>query len=49
VGSDTAHELALWLGLIDADFDAGDDAELSHELRALAARYTRAAGSCATA
>jgi hypothetical protein len=45
VGSDTAHELALWLGLSDADFEAGDDAALSDELRALAARYTRAAGS----
>src|SRR3954454_5824574 len=44
VGSDTAHALALWLGLIDADFEAGDDAELSHELRPLAARYSRAAG-----
>jgi predicted DNA-binding transcriptional regulator YafY len=44
VGSDTAHELALWLGLIDADFEAGKDRELADELRALAARYTRAAG-----
>jgi predicted DNA-binding transcriptional regulator YafY len=43
VGSDNAHELALWLGLIDADFEAGDDTELAHQLRQLAARYTRAA------
>ena len=45
VGSDSAHELALWLGLIDADFEAGDDRELAKELRGLAARYTRAAKS----
>jgi predicted DNA-binding transcriptional regulator YafY len=44
VGSENAHELALWLGLIDADFDAGDDPELADQLRQLAARYTRAAG-----
>jgi hypothetical protein len=44
VGSDTAHDLALWLGLIDADFEAGDDADLADQLRQLAARYTRAAG-----
>jgi len=44
VGSDSAHDLALWLGLIDADFEAGADRELAAELRQLAARYTRAAG-----
>jgi predicted DNA-binding transcriptional regulator YafY len=44
VGSDTAHDLALWVGLIDADFDAGDAPDLADELRQLAARYTRAAG-----
>jgi predicted DNA-binding transcriptional regulator YafY len=44
VGSDSAHDLALWLGLIDADFEAGADRELADELRQLAARYRRAAG-----
>jgi predicted DNA-binding transcriptional regulator YafY len=48
VGSDSAHDLALWLGLIDADFEAGDDSDLADELRRLAARYTRAAGPPAT-
>jgi hypothetical protein len=41
VGSDNAHELALWLGLIDADFEAGDDPELADQLRR---RCARAAG-----
>jgi hypothetical protein len=44
VGSDTAHDLALWVGLIDADFEAGDNPDLADQLRKLAARYTRAAG-----
>ena len=44
VGSDSAHELALWLALLDADFDAGDDHELADELRGLANRFARAAG-----
>jgi len=43
VGSDSAHTLAQWLGLLDADFDAGHDPELAHELRRLAERLTRAA------
>jgi predicted DNA-binding transcriptional regulator YafY len=44
VGSDSTHDLALWLGLIDADFEAGNDPELAEQLRRLAARYTRAVG-----
>jgi hypothetical protein len=43
VGSGSAHELALWLGLIDADFEVSNDPELAEELRRLADRYTRAA------
>jgi hypothetical protein len=43
VGSDTPRMLAFWLAMIDADFDAGDHPELAGELRALAARYLRAA------
>jgi predicted DNA-binding transcriptional regulator YafY len=44
VGSDSAHELALWLALLDADFDASHDPELAEQLRGLADRFTRAAG-----
>ena len=43
IGADDAHQLALWLGLIDADFEAGEDAELADQLRQLAGRYHRAA------
>ncbi len=41
VGSDSPHMLALWLGMIDADFEVHDP-ELAHHLRKLADRYTRA-------
>jgi predicted DNA-binding transcriptional regulator YafY len=44
VGSDSPRELAFWLAMVDADFDAADYPELANELRALAARYLRAAG-----
>ena len=43
VGSDSPRMLAFWLAMIDADFEAGDHPELANELRALAARYLRAA------
>jgi predicted DNA-binding transcriptional regulator YafY len=45
VGSDSAHQLALWVGLIDEDFEVevDDSPELAAELRALADRYLRAA------
>lgn len=43
VGSDSPRMLAFWLAMIDADFEAGDHRELASELRALAARYLRAA------
>jgi predicted DNA-binding transcriptional regulator YafY len=45
VGSGSAHELAMWLALLDADFDAGHDPELARELRALADRLARGAGA----
>ena len=35
--------LALYLGLLDADFEIVDSPELADALRALAARYQRAA------
>ena len=44
VGSDTPRMLAFWVAMIDADFDASGHPELAEELRALAARYLRAAG-----
>ena len=50
VGSDTPRMLAFWIAMIDEEFDAQDHPELARELRALAARYNRAAGqpcSCA--
>jgi predicted DNA-binding transcriptional regulator YafY len=43
VGSDSPRELAFWLAMVDADFEAADHPELANELRALAARYLRAA------
>jgi hypothetical protein len=36
--------LAFWLAMMDEDFEAGEHPELAAELRALAARYVRAAG-----
>ena len=43
-GSDSAHELALWLGLLDADFDVSGVPELAEHVRRLADRYARAVG-----
>ena len=45
VGPDTAHELALWIGLIDADFEVHGDDELAAAVRGLADRFVRAAGA----
>jgi predicted DNA-binding transcriptional regulator YafY len=42
-GSDHPQMLALYLGLLDADFEIIDSPELADALRALAARYQRAA------
>ena len=44
VGSDNAHMLALYLGMLDADFriDHSTDPDLATHLLTLAARYTRA-------
>jgi predicted DNA-binding transcriptional regulator YafY len=44
LGSDDPHQLALWLGLMDADFDALDAPELAAAVRELGDRYHRAAG-----
>lgn len=43
-GADNAETVALWIGLIDADFTVQDAPELSAALRRLAERYQRAAG-----
>jgi predicted DNA-binding transcriptional regulator YafY len=44
-GSDHPQMLALYLGLLDADFEIVDSPELADALRELAARYQRAAGT----
>jgi predicted DNA-binding transcriptional regulator YafY len=45
VGSDSPDMLALWLGMLDADFELQDCPELAQHLRTLAKRYLRAARS----
>jgi len=42
VGSDTPQQLALWLGMLDADFTIDDAPELAEHLLTLAHRYSRA-------
>ncbi len=42
VGSDSPHMLAVYLGLMDADFEVTEPPELVAELAKLADRYTRA-------
>ena len=44
VGSDSAHELAFWVGMIDEDFELDPRSELADEVRKLARRYAKAAG-----
>ena len=44
-GADDPTVLALYLGMLDVDFDLLDAPELADALARLAARYTRAAGS----
>ncbi len=43
VGSDTARQLALWLGMLDAEFTVEGSPELNEHLLAVADRYRRAA------
>jgi predicted DNA-binding transcriptional regulator YafY len=43
-GSDTAETMALWLGMLEADFTVLDSPELVTHLRLLSERYARAAG-----
>jgi predicted DNA-binding transcriptional regulator YafY len=43
VGSDSAHELAFWVGMIDEDFELDPQSELATEVRKLARRYAKAA------
>jgi hypothetical protein len=42
-GADTLPMLALYLGMLDVDFDVLDPPELRDQLQALAQRYARAA------
>ncbi|MDT0307408.1 YafY family protein [Streptomyces sp. DSM 44917] len=44
-GSDSAATLAAWLGLLGADFDVSSSPELADQVRRLAERYRRAAGT----
>jgi hypothetical protein len=46
-GSDHPQMLALYLGLLDADFEIIDSPELANALRELAGRYQRAAETAA--
>ena len=43
VGSDTPHQLALYIGLLDTDFDIIEPPELANAFVRLAERYQRAA------
>ena len=43
-GAESVETLALWLGMLGADFELSDCPELVEHLRLLAARYRRAAG-----
>jgi predicted DNA-binding transcriptional regulator YafY len=43
VGSDSPGMLAVWLGMLDADFEVDGCPELADHLRTLAGRYARAA------
>jgi hypothetical protein len=43
VGSDTPHQLALWIGMLDVDFEVLDAPELAAAFRMLGDRYHRAA------
>jgi hypothetical protein len=43
VGSDTPHELALYIGLLDTDFDILEPPDLAQAFTRLAERYQRAA------
>ncbi|WP_262852487.1 helix-turn-helix transcriptional regulator [Mumia quercus] len=45
VGSDSPEQLALWLGLLDADFTVDGPAELAPALHRVAERYARAASA----
>src|SRR5262249_32018478 len=42
VGSDSPRQLAVWLGLLDADFEVTGCPELADHLRVLVGRYARA-------
>ena len=45
-GADSVETLALWAGMLDADFDVIDSPELVSRLELLAQRYARAAAPC---
>jgi predicted DNA-binding transcriptional regulator YafY len=44
-GADSLHTLAVYLGMLDLDFEVAEPPELVEHLRQLAARYERATGT----
>ncbi|WP_370619748.1 helix-turn-helix transcriptional regulator [Mumia sp. Pv 4-285] len=48
VGSDSSAQLALWLGLLDADFTVDGPDDLAPALQRVSDRYARAAGAAGT-
>jgi hypothetical protein len=49
VGSDTPEDLAMWLGLLGADFTVDGPSEMAVALDLLSRRYARAARAVGTA
>ena len=49
VGSDAPHQLALYLGLLDVDFEVLDAPDLAAAFNRLGDRYHRAAGRLTSA
>lgn len=44
VGSDRPQQLALWIGMLDVDFEVQDAPELAAAFRRLGDRFYRASG-----
>ena len=44
LGGRSVHDLAFWLGVLEADFEVVDSPELAAAVRRIADRYARATG-----
>ena len=44
IGARSPHDIAFWLGALDADFEVEDSPELADAVRLISERYARAAG-----